>query len=129
MTEPDWDKIAKLEKAIMEKYGERAIINPKSLWNEEKEKEYLNQIKALSNQSFDEYNLVEGGGFLLSNKLFTSDINRICVSCNKYCLNKGDNLYLSKFRCCFNCYVQYVEDREQKWFEKLKHLEGKEQSG
>ena len=35
----DLNYIAALEKAITEKYGELTIINPKSLWTEEKEKE------------------------------------------------------------------------------------------
>ena len=32
----DWDYIAKLEKAIAEKYGDEAIANPNSNWDKEK---------------------------------------------------------------------------------------------
>ena len=35
----DYDQIAAIEKAIKEKYGDDAIANPKSNWNEQKEKE------------------------------------------------------------------------------------------
>jgi hypothetical protein len=24
-------------------------------------------------------------------------------------------MYLSKYDCCFECYVEYIEDREQRW--------------
>ena len=34
-----------VEKAIREKYGEEAVQNPRSNWDEEKEQEYLEQIK------------------------------------------------------------------------------------
>ena len=37
----DYDRIAAVEKAIKEKYGEDAIANPKAEWDEEKEKQYL----------------------------------------------------------------------------------------
>ena len=35
--------VAKLEKAISQKYGDEAINNPKRFWNEEKEQDYLAQ--------------------------------------------------------------------------------------
>ena len=45
MSKDSFDKIAAFEKAIKEKFGAEAIANPKAGWNEEKEKEYLNQMK------------------------------------------------------------------------------------
>ena len=45
MSDKDLNQIAKIERAIAEKYGEQAIENPRSNWNEEKEKEYLSQMK------------------------------------------------------------------------------------
>ena len=43
----DADQLIKVEKAIQEKYGDEAIQNPRANWNEEKEKEYLAQMKEL----------------------------------------------------------------------------------
>ena len=37
---------AKVEKAIAEKYGKEAVENPKSKWDDEKEKEYLAELKS-----------------------------------------------------------------------------------
>ena len=48
MDNKDYNQIAKIEKAIADKYGTETIINPKSLWNEDKEKEYLEQVKELN---------------------------------------------------------------------------------
>ena len=41
----DYDKIAAVEKAIAEKYGKEAIQNPRGNWDENKEKDYLEQSK------------------------------------------------------------------------------------
>ena len=43
----DSDYIAKLEKAIAEKYGTETIQNPKGNWDKEKEEEYIQQLKKL----------------------------------------------------------------------------------
>ena len=41
----DPDKIARIEKAMAKKYGIESVQNPKSNWNEEKERQYLEQLK------------------------------------------------------------------------------------
>ena len=41
----DYDKIARAEKAIAEKYGKEAVQNPRANWDENKEKDYLEQSK------------------------------------------------------------------------------------
>ena len=45
MKEKDLNYIATVEKAIAKKYGSETIQNPKGNWDDEKEKEYLQQIK------------------------------------------------------------------------------------
>ena len=70
----DWDHIAKIEKAINQKYGKEAIVNPNSEWSEAKEKEYLKQLKELSDKQrlLDEQEeKVEADGFLINKKLLT----------------------------------------------------------
>ena len=42
------NQIAGVERAIREKYGDEAIANPKANWDDEKEKDYLSQLKELS---------------------------------------------------------------------------------
>ncbi len=54
-------------------------------------------------------------GFLVSKKLLTRENKRDCPVCKQYSFSAKDDLYMSKFECCFNCYIQYVEDREERW--------------
>jgi len=118
MKKKDLNYIAKLEHAIKKKYGKEAIKHPKAEWNEEKEKEYLEQVKKLSDK--DKHNLekvekVDKDGFLINKKLLRRRSNRICPVCNNYSFDKKDDLYMIKYECCWTCYVQYVEDREERW--------------
>ncbi len=116
--EKDWNYIAKLEKAIKQKYGAEAISNPNKNWDEEKEKEYLHQLKKIyqekaSWQEQDEK--IEVNGFLASRKLISKDTNRTCPVCENYSFDAEDDVYMVKFDCCSRCYVKYVEGREEKW--------------
>ena len=110
------------EKAIAEKYGEEAVQNPRNNWDEKKEKEYLEQLKKIAklereNRSKDD--LVEHNGVLISKKLFTRRETRTCHVCEEYSFSMKDDLYMNKFKCCFNCFIQHVEGREEKWFSKM----------
>ena len=114
----DLNKIAKIEKAIAQKYGVETIDNPKRFWDDEKEKEYITQSKeerlkfAKLAESYDK---VEQDGFLINKKLLTRDHNRDCPVCIKYSFHPRDDLYMNKFRTCYRCYIQWVEGREERW--------------
>ncbi len=118
MSKKDPDYVVKVEKAIAEKYGTETIQNPKSNWNPEKEKEYLKQIEK---QAKKELNIEEKSekvlkdGFLINKKLINKKSNRQCPVCSAYSFSKQDDLYMNKFECCAKCYIQYVEDREERW--------------
>jgi len=45
MKNKDPNYAVKIEQAIAKKYGKEAIVNPKSQWNDEKEKKYLDELK------------------------------------------------------------------------------------
>jgi len=45
MKQDKQEYIAKLEKAISQKYGDDTIDNPRKFWNEDKEREYIKQSK------------------------------------------------------------------------------------
>ncbi len=113
--DPDW--IAGLERAIKKKYGEEAIQNPKSGWDEDKEKEYLEQLKRLSQKKDEKGDSERIGkdGFLISKKLLRKDSDRTCPVCSSYSFDKKDDLYMTKYKCCSRCHVQYVEGREDRW--------------
>jgi hypothetical protein len=114
----DPNYIAKLEKAITQKYGEEAINNPARFWSEDKEKEYIQQSLE-ERQKFaklsETQDNVEQDGFLINKKLLNRDHNRTCPVCEKYSFHPRDDLYMNKFEACFGCYIQYIEMREERW--------------
>ena len=114
----DPNYIPKLEKAIAQKYGEEATHNPRRFWNEEKEKQYIQQ-SFQQRQKFaklaETQDKVEQDGFLINKKLLNRDHNRTCPVCKKYSFHPRDDLYMNKFKACFECYIQYVEGREERW--------------
>mgnify|MGYP003627065998 FL=1 len=114
----DPNYIAKLEKAITQKYGEETINNPRRFWSEDKEKEYIQQSLE-ERQKFaklsETQDKVEEDGFLINKKLLTRDHNRTCPVCRKYSFHSRDDLYMNKFEACFKCYIQYIEGREERW--------------
>ena len=116
----DPNHIAKVEKAIAQKYGKEAIQNPKANWDEEKEKDYQDQLKKLSEKEKniqEKSEKIETNGFFVSKKLFTRDIKRECPICSNYSFKVVDDIYMAKFECCYKCYIQYVEGREERWQE------------
>lgn len=119
-----------IENEIRKKYGDATIRNPKASWNEEKEKIYLEQIKELSKkEQVEDKDLehIEIDGVFIQKKLFTlKNNNKICFYCKSYSFNKNDDIYLNKFSTCFKCYIQHVENREDKWLNKLYKENNKE---
>ena len=110
----DLNYIAGLEKAIKQKYGEEAVQNPSSNWTPEKEKEYLQQLKENKVKELAAARVEEREGFLFSAKLIKKDSKNVCDVCSNI-LKQQDMLYETKYECCRNCYIQYVEHREDRW--------------
>jgi len=111
----DYNKIAKYEKAIKDKYGDDAIQNPKKLWDEEKEKSYLKDLKKFHKKENVEKQRNAKDGFDVIQKKEIVSSPRNCPVCGDYSVSTRDDLYMVKFECCFNCYVQHVEHREERW--------------
>ena len=118
MKKEDPNQIAAVEKAIAEKYGSETIQNPRGNWNETKEKEYLQQMKEFYqktqlNEEWQEK--IDVNGIKISKKLFNRESLKCCPVCNSFAKKSMDDVCLVKFECCFKCYIQYVEDREERW--------------
>lgn len=110
--------VARYEQAISRKYGKESVQTPLSTWDDDKEQQYLEQSAELylKQQKIQEQkDKIEIDGFLLSKKLVSKDTNRICPVCSEYSFNSRDDVYMSKFDCCFNCYIQFIEGREERW--------------
>lgn len=115
MKKKDLNEIAKIEKAIKEKYGEEAIQNPKGTWDKEKEDKYLEDLKAFYERNIRSKETQEADGFLVKSRKTKTAIDRSCPVCSSYSFSAQDDLYMVKFECCFNCYIQYIEGREERW--------------
>jgi len=116
----DPNKIAAIEKAIAEKYGEETVQNPKGNWSETKEKDYLEQSrefykKQYENEAWQEK--VEVNGIKISKKLLNRESLKTCPVCGNFPKSTKDDVCLVKFECCNSCYIQYVEDREERWLQ------------
>ena len=114
----DPDKIARVEKAISQKYGEDAVTNPRANWDEDKEKEYLEQSKEFYKKSYQkeaQQEKVDINGIKVSKKLLNRESLRSCSVCGARPQKSLDDVCLTKFECCNKCYIQHIEGREERW--------------
>ena len=114
MANKDLNEIAKYEKAIKGKYGEEAIQNPKSLWTKEKESKYLKDLKTIKNK-IDKKEKQEKEGFTVSKPKNKKKTERTCPVCKKYSFSIKDDTYMLRFGCCYDCYIQHIDGREERW--------------
>ena len=54
-------------------------------------------------------------GFLFRKNYLIKNLERSCPICNTYSFKSNDDVYMTKFDCCEKCYIQWVEDREDRW--------------
>ena len=120
MKKPDLNTVAKIEQAISKKYGVETIVNPKSGWTKEKELDYVQQIKIQRKKELrqkEHAEKINKDGFFVSKKLLTKDEDRVCPACIEYSFDLKDDLYMNKYDCCWKCYMQFVEGREERWMD------------
>jgi len=117
MKQKDPNYAVKVEQAIEKKYGKKTVQHPKQDWDDEKEKKYLSQLKEIHNKQIieEDYDKEEVNGVLIPKKLIMKNSNRSCPVCSSYSFKAKDDVYMTKFSCCYKCYIQWVEDREERW--------------
>ena len=114
----DLNYIAAVEKAISEKYGKNTVQDFRSEWHEDKEKDYLEQLK---NRRLKKQNInrsrkkIEIGDVVISRRRLESQTDRVCPVCKTYSFSPVDDLYMNSFDCCHKCYINFVEFREERW--------------
>ncbi len=107
MQDKDLNKIAAFEKAIAEKYGEDAVSNPRASWGEEKEKEYLEQMREFykkTSKNQEREDKVDVNGIKVTKKLLSRESLKNCSVCGKFPKSSMDDVCLIKFDCCEHCY-------------------------
>ena len=94
----DYDHIAAVEKAIAEKYGKDAAQDIRADWGDEKEKEYLNQIKNLNNNKHHQAKLTTeiAENTFISEKVNRRKDERQCPVCKTYSFSMKDDLYMNR---------------------------------
>ena len=104
MKKKDLNEIAKIEKAISEKYGKEAIINPKSKWDDEKEAQFSKDIKKFYNKIYKNKDY---------KKRSLENIHPPCSMCGKdfYFMNLNDEIKYYKYGVCSNCYIEHLQGR------------------
>ena len=113
----DPNYVVKVEQAIAKKYGDETVVNPKSRWDDEKEKEYLEQLKESYSPDADTEDLdkEEVFGVFIPSKLLKEESRRSCPVCKTYSFKSNDDVYMTKFECCEMCYIKWIENREERW--------------
>ena len=121
----DLERVAKVEKAIAEKYGEDASRDIRHFWDKEKELEYSRQIKEeyTKRTNLERHKKeTEKEGFVLVQRKEGLDHTLQCPVCDKFFVSVHDDINYIKFECCFQCFVQHVEHRESEWADKKKNI-------
>ena len=120
MKDKDLNQIAAIEKAIADKYGHDAVANPQANWDENKENQYIAQmramyLKAVQNDTWADK--IDVNGIKVTKKLLNRESLKSCPVCGSFPKKSMDDVCLVKFDCCSQCHTQYVEGREERWLQ------------
>lgn len=122
----DWNKVASYEKAIKERYGEEALFNPKEELTPEDYQKYREEAKEFYDKILRAQNKrekIDRGGYRVSKRLIKRELpSRTCPVCKNYSFNTRDDIYMKRYGCCFGCYIDHVEGREEDWPERKREL-------
>ena len=117
-TKKDPNYIAAVEKAITEKYGKDTVQDFRHEWEQEKEKQYLDQLKEMRSKrdkfSTNKEEIVVGEVKITKRRNRQKD-DRTCPVCKTYSFSRKDDLYMNRFKSCYDCYIDFIEFREEAW--------------
>ena len=100
----DLDYITSLEKVIAETYGKEYVQDFRSSWEPEKEKQYLKQLGQEKRKQSDK-----------DSKHNSKKQDRSCPVCKTYSFSIKDDLYMNRFECCYDCYLDFAKSHPRKW--------------
>jgi len=78
-------------------------------------KEQIKKMLEKEDQFREKAEKIEVDGVFVNKKLLTREHNRKCPICDSFSFDVYDDVYMTKFECCKRCYIQWVEDREERW--------------
>jgi hypothetical protein len=131
MKNKDYDYLASVEKAIAEKYGKDTVQDFRSSWEEDREKEYLEQLKDRREKGYKKQykkTVSLDENTIIHERPIEVTIDRSCPVCKTYSFSGKDDLYMNRFKSCYRCYIDFIQDREDRWRDgwrpNKEHLEG-----
>ncbi len=104
-----------IEEIFIQKYGPTSLVDVGAFWNSQKDKvlrEYLKfEQKFFLNKELQYFKI---GQVYFSNNFLNKRTKKCCV-CGRYNYKALDLKFFSLFETCYNCYVVYIEGREERW--------------
>jgi hypothetical protein len=86
------------------------------MWSPEKEKAYLEDLKEKhSKEKTTKKEVFEIKGVEIRINSVGAKKERTCPVCKTYSFSGKDDLYMNRFDCCYECYVDFVAHEEQRW--------------
>ena len=110
--------IAALEKAVAEKYGKDAVQDFRSEWEEDDEKNYLEQLQKRTQKNLEKQkteHIIEDGDVIIKTCRSNKSEDRTCPVCKTYSFSPQDDLYMNRFKACRLCYYDFIFCREDEW--------------
>jgi len=113
----DYNYIAAIEKAISKKYGIETVQDFRTSWPKAREEDYLEQLRQRnkSKKKKSKKEKLQVGQVLITSRPNARKEERTCPTCKTYSFSPKDDLYMNRFKCCFRCYIEFVEYREEEW--------------
>ena len=99
-TKKDPNYLAAVEKAIAEKYGKDTVQDFRNEWAEDKEKEYLNQLKDMrvkKDKLLTTKEEIVLGDVKITKRRTKQKADRTCPVCKTYSFSRKDDLYMNRF--------------------------------
>jgi thioredoxin-related protein len=94
---------------VKEKYGKNAVRPIRDEWSSEEEEEYQAQKEEYEERIKN----------IQNKKIIVYNGDDTCDYCGKLRIyfKIEDDVKIHKYGCCNTCYVNYIEDREDRWSE------------
>lgn len=99
----DLNEVAKIEQAIENRWGKEAVENPASHWDDQKEKDYLEQLKEQTTKQEKSSITKEKDGILITSKLFIDRKADKCPVCFDFRMSDIDKVLIKKKGHCQRC--------------------------
>ena len=75
----------------------------------------MRELYARTTKNREREEKVDVNGIKVTKKLLNRESLKTCPVCGSFPKKSLDDVCLVKFQCCNNCYIKFVEGREERW--------------